>query len=325
MAASARVTRPSKLISGLSAFPITPHSDSGVVDCNALATLVQRLVSANVDSIGLLGSTGSYAYLDRTERRRAIEAAAGVIASHSSTTTPEGRGPPLLLVGVGHVRTSAAIDLARDAKEAGASAGLLAPVSYLALTDDEVFAHFVSVAEAVPEFPLVIYNNPGTTNFNFTPVLVRRLSALPSVVGLKNPASGDEHPVLVDRHRVLQEAVAPRLDFSIGSSVDWFAADSMLAGSDAWYSVAGGLFPKPCMAIVAAVQKGDAPEARRLNAELAELWALFTEFTSFRVIYAAANLMGLCDCAPPRPVLPLDEEQTARVSVVLIKLGLMEK
>ena len=65
----------SKLITGLSAFPITPFDASGRVDASALRTLLQRCVAAKTPSIGLLGSTGSYAYLTREERRRAIDVA----------------------------------------------------------------------------------------------------------------------------------------------------------------------------------------------------------------------------------------------------------
>ncbi len=64
---------------GLSAFPITPADPHGHVDTDALVRLVQRLAAAEVDSIGLLGSTGTYAYLTRAERRRAVEAAAGCL------------------------------------------------------------------------------------------------------------------------------------------------------------------------------------------------------------------------------------------------------
>ena len=63
------------LFSGLAAFPITPANADGRVDAPALRDMVGRLVRAKVDSIGLLGSTGTYAYLPRAERRRAIEAA----------------------------------------------------------------------------------------------------------------------------------------------------------------------------------------------------------------------------------------------------------
>jgi 4-hydroxy-tetrahydrodipicolinate synthase len=69
------------LFHGLSAFPITPADEGGRVDTDALATLLGRLQAAGVDSVGLLGSTGTYAYLTRSERRRAVEAAAERVAA----------------------------------------------------------------------------------------------------------------------------------------------------------------------------------------------------------------------------------------------------
>ncbi len=122
------------LLKGLSAFPITPADAGGQVDVAALRRLVAPLCAAGVNSIGLLGSTGSYPYLSRAERRRALEAAIEEAA---------GRLP--ILVGVGALRTDEAVRLAQDAKDAGAAAGLLAPMSYTPLTEDEVFEHFASV------------------------------------------------------------------------------------------------------------------------------------------------------------------------------------
>ncbi len=291
---------------GLSAFPLTPADEAGNVDVAALQLLLIRLVDAKVHSIGLLGTTGSYPYLSRTERRRAIEAAVAQVA---------GRVP--ILAGVGALRTDDAVLLAQDARVAGAAAGLLAPVSYTPLLDDEVFAHFEAVARA-GGLPLVIYNNPGTTHFTFTTDLLARLSRVPGIIAVKNPVPAAE---AVPAHlQALRAATAP--GFSLGYSVDAHAAEALLAGGAAWYSVAGGLFPRPCMAIVAAAQAGDAVEARRLNAGLAPLWDLFREHTSLRVMYAAANLLGLCHAAPPRPILPLPEAAQRRVGEVLGQLGL---
>ncbi len=126
---------PMSAFTGLSAFPITPCDAAGRLDGDGLRRLLTPLVEAGVDSIGLLGSTGTYAYLTREERRRAVSVAAGAVA---------GRVP--LLVGIGALRTDEAVRLARDAKEAGAAAGLLAPVSYTPLTEEEVYAHFATVA-----------------------------------------------------------------------------------------------------------------------------------------------------------------------------------
>ena len=110
--------------------------------------------------------------------------------------------------------------------------------------------------------------------------------------------------------------------FSLGYSVDANAAEAMLAGGDAWYSVVGGLFPDVCLRILAAVRAGDAAEARRLNGRLKPLWDLFTEFSSLRVMYAAVNLLGLCAAAPPRPILPLPEAAQRRVGQALAALDL---
>jgi 4-hydroxy-tetrahydrodipicolinate synthase len=301
-----------KLITGLSAFPITPQDAHGQVDTVALRALLSRLVEARVPSIGLLGSTGSYAYLTRSERRRAVDAAVETVARRT-----------LLLVGIGALRTEDVILLAQDAKDAGADAGLLAPVSYTPLTEDEVYTHFEAVTRAV-DLPLIIYNNPGTTHFTFSTSLITRLSQLPGVIGVKNP--GPPPAEAASKHSALLAAVprgaGPTADFSLGYSGDAVIAESLLAGGDAWFSVVGGLFPAPCMEMVAAVQRGDAAEARRLHARLQPLWELFKELTSFRVCYAAVNILGLCQAAAPLPILPLSAEATARVAVVLRELEL---
>ncbi len=293
-------------IKGLSAFPITPADPQGRVDAGALLVLLKRLTDAGVHSIGLLGSTGSYPYLSRAERRRTIEAAVGHVA---------GRTP--LLVGVGALRTDETVLLAQDAKAAGADAGLLAPVSYTPLLDDEVFTHFETVARAA-DLPLVIYNNPGTTHFSFSPALVARLSQIPGIVGVKNPAPAAG---VVAEALAMLRGMTPA-GFALGYSVDWNAAEALLAGGDAWFSVLGGLFPAPCMQIVAAVARGDAAGVRAANARLQPLFDLFIEFSSLRVVYAAVNILGLCVAAPPRPVLPLPEAAQGRVAAALRALDL---
>ena len=91
---------------GLSAFPVTPADAQGRVEAGALARLVRRLAEAGADSIGLLGSTGTYAYLSRAERRRAIEAAR------------EAAGKVPLIVGAGALRTDEAVALASGSSPA---------------------------------------------------------------------------------------------------------------------------------------------------------------------------------------------------------------
>lgn len=266
-----------------------------------LQGLLGRLTEAGVDSIGLLGSTGSYMYLSREERRRAVEIAAETVAG----ATP-------LMVGIGALRTDEAIALARDAAGAGANGLLLAPVSYTPLSEDEVYEHFTAVASAT-ELPLCIYNNPGTTHFSFSNALLARLAAVARVVAVKNPSAPvAENP---ERHAALQ-ALLPE-DFALGYSGDWNAASALLAGGVGWYSVIGGLLPEPALKLARAAQSDDAVEVARLNQAFAPLWSLFQELTSYRVVYAAANAMGLTAAQPPRPILPLTAADRERVMAAI--------
>ena len=292
------------VVQGLSAFPITPSGPDGRVDVAALRRLVAPLAAAGVDSIGLLGSTGSYPYLTRAERRRALDAALA-----------EAGGRVPILVGVGALRTDEAVRLTEDARDAGAAVGLLAAVSYTPLGDDEVFEHVAAVARA--GLPLCLYDNPSTTHFAFTPALVERLARLDGVVALKSPAPA---PDAVAAHLDALRRATPD-GFSVGCSVDWHAAEALLAGADAWYGVAAGLFPARCLAILRAARSGDAAEARRLDAAMRPLWDLFRAHSSLRVVYAAAEALGICRAEPPRPVLPLSAEIRSEVARVVAALA----
>lgn len=298
----------SDLLRGLIAFPIMPADTAGRIDEPALRGLLRRLLAAEVDGIGLLGSTGTYAYLSRAERRRAVEIAADEIA-----------GRARLLVGIGALRTDEAVALAADARDAGADAGLLAPVSYTPLLDDEVFAHFEAVAAG--GWPICIYDNPGTTHFTFRPELVGRLSRLPGIIGLKTAGAADEVAARHAARHASWRDVAPA-PFSIGYAADWTVTEGLIAGGEAWYSVMGGLFPAPCVTIVRAVAAGDAAEARRLNAELEPFWTLLRRYTGVRVMFAAARHLGLITTAPPRPILPLVPPAVAEVAAVIERLDL---
>ena len=289
------------LFRGLAAFPPTPTDAAGEVDAACVAALVDRLAQAHVDSVGLLGSTGGYAYLTRDQRRSAVAAA---------VQGAKGRGP--LVVGVGALRTDAAVALAEDARDLGADGLLLAPMSYTPLTDEEVFQHVAAVARA-GRLPLCLYNNPTTTHFTFGPALIARLAKLEHVAAIKMPlpAGGGFAGELA----TLRDG-APEV-FAVGYSGDWGAADALLAGADAWYSVVAGLLPKPALALTRAAQAGDAAAARRIDDAFQPLWALFRQFGSFRVMHMMADVLGFGPLAPPLPILPVPEDERGRVETAV--------
>ncbi|WP_216652505.1 dihydrodipicolinate synthase family protein [Nocardioides sp. zg-1308] len=283
-----------RLLTGLSAFPLTPltdETDAGI-DEGAFRTLVTRAAAAAVDSITVLGSTGSYAYLTRDERRRVVQLAA------------QEAGDVPVLAGVGATRTRDVLRYIDDAQQAGAAALLLAPVSYQPLSDEEVYALFEDVTAAV-SVPVVVYDNPGTTHFTFSDDLHARIAQLPAIASIKIPPDYDGPDVLQERVDNLRSQLPAGV--TIGISGDDVAAEGLNAGCDTWYSVLAGTVPDPCRAIVDAAGAGDAARTAELSNRLMPLWNLFFDHGSYRVTSAVAEELGLVAHPNlPRPVRGLD-------------------
>ena len=300
------------MFAGLSAFPLTPFTGAGpdgggVPDLAAYARLVAGLAAAGVDSIGALGSTGGYAYLQREDRRALAQAAVRAAGS-----TP-------VIVGVGAMTTREVLGHAEDAEEAGAAGVLLPPLGYQPLRPAEVRALFERVTAAT-SLPVVVYDNPATTGFTFTDEVHAEVAALPGVVSIKLPPV-DADP---DRARADLAHLRSRLpdEVTLGVSGDRAGARGLLAGCDTWYSVLAGVFPHTCLAITRAALDGDAAFATELSVRLDPVWDLFDRFGSYRVVSAIAAETGLV--TPEglhHPVLPLAGDECEAVRAALSAAG----
>lgn len=294
------------MLTGLSAFPLTPITDDRV-DEEAFVRLVRRLRDAGVDSIGALGSTGSYMYLNRDERARVAALAV------------EAAGAVPVIIGVGALRTRDAVSAVEDAQAAGAAGVLLAPVGYQRLSGDEVYGLFADVTRSL-SVPLVIYDNPGTTHFTFTPELYARIAGLPHVASVKIPGVPADQAAAIGHVTALRDRLPA--GFTIGVSGDASAATGLLAGCDAWYSVLGGTLPELAVELTAAGRSGDADHARALSDRLAPLWELFAAHGSLRVVATIAHLLGLTAAQNlPAPVRGLDEAAHDEVRIALRGIG----
>lgn len=293
------------MFTGLSAFPLTPLREDAL-DEGAFIRLLQRLAVSGVDSIAVLGSTGSYAYLSPEERRRVVRLAAA------------NAGSKPLIVGVGALRTSQVLANIHSAEAAGAAGILLAPVSYQALTDDDVYGLFSDVAKAT-DLPVIVYDNPGTTHFTFSTELYGRIAELPGIASIKIPPVSAA--AAAERISAVRAVIPDHV--TIGISGDAAAAGALSAGCDAWYSVLAGTLPDPALGIMRAVADGRYDDAAAESVQLAPLWNLFAEHGSLRVIAAAAEHLGLAprNCLP-LPVRGLGTAERRQVAAVLSALRL---
>lgn len=296
------------MFTGLSAFPLTPMNEQGINESEFMH-LVQHLAEAEVDSIGVLGSTGNYAYLSIEERARVAQ------------LSVENAGSVPVVIGIGALRTRDVLANAESAQQAGAGGVLLAPVSYQKLTDDEVFDLYATVCHSL-SVPLCVYDNPGTTHFEFSDELHGRIAQLAQVRSIKIP------PVVNDIKRARERVARLRKlipsDVTIGISGDPAAATGLNAGCDAWYSVIGGLFPRTSLALTRAAQAGDPQQANALSDALEPIWALYREYGgSLRVAATIAEVTGkVSQPCLPQPLKTLQGGDRKRVEEVVEQLGL---
>lgn len=296
----------SRAFTGLSAFPLTPLKDDAL-DETAFASLISHLVEAGVDSIGALGSTGSYAYLSRVERARATTLA----VQHAD-------GIPVI-VGIGALRLRDVLDAAEDAQNAGAAGLLLAPMTYQPLTDDEVLGLYEDVAEDL-SVPLVVYDNPGTTHAHFSDELHARIAQIPAVASIKIPPFDDLDSAVV-RVAQLRARIPERI--GLGISGDASGVAGVLAGCDTWYSSLAGVLPKEFCTMFQAASSGDSSRAQGLSERFSKIWKLCARYGSYRVSAAIAEALGLVGTdILPRPVRSLDATGRAAVEAAVARLVL---
>ncbi len=293
------------MFNGLSAFPLTPMQGENV-DLKAVSLLVSRAAKAGVDSLGVLGSTGNYAYLSRDERRAVLEA-----------SVDAADGVPVL-AGIGALRLRDVLTLAGDAQAARASALLLTPVSYQRLTNAEVFGLYEDVA-AETALPIVVYDNPGTTGFTFSDDLHARIAGIPGIAAIKipPPPTGLVSARIGDFRSRLPQGT------SVGISGDWVAAEALVAGCDVWYSVIAGVLPHQAKTLVDHALAGRHELALKASAELEPVWSLFRTYGGLRVTAALAEDLGIVrSSALPPPLRGLDTEGRDKVSQAIRQIRL---
>lgn len=293
---------------GVSAFPLTPFRDREI-DQQSFVTLLERLEQSQVDSIAVLGSTGSYMYLSPAERERAV-----VLAAETVQSKP-------LIVGVGDVATLQVLEHIKVAEQVRASAVLVAPVSYQPLTAHEVFNHFATICENT-ELPVIVYDNPATTHFTFDIELYAHLSELPGIKSIKIPpgfVAGENPSAAIT---ALKAEISD--DVSIGISGDGAAARGLVAGCNLWYSAIAGTLPHLAEEIYGAARSQRPEIAVQVSSKYQPLWDLFAECGgSARAIAAIAELKGLVHSpCLPEPLLSLPNYLQKRVDKVLKELKL---
>jgi len=266
---------------------VTPMHPDGAVDYDGLRRLVDWHVQEGTDAIVAVGTTGESATLEVDEHieviRKIVEFAAGRVP---------------VIAGTGANSTAEAVELTREGKKAGARACLLVTPYYNKPPQEGLYRHYRKVAESV-DVPILLYNVPGRTGCDMLPATVKRLSAIPNIIGLKE-AVGD-----AARIKELLDIGLPK-SFTLLSGDDATACGAILAGFRGDISVTANVAPRLMHEMCAAAFKGDRKQAEALDAKLQPLHKhLFVEPNPIPVKWALQQ-MGRIPAGIRLPLVPLD-------------------
>ena len=291
-------------ISGSIVAIVTPMHEDGSLDLPGMRRLVDFHVQEGTDAIVVVGTTGESPTVDVEEHRELIRTVVSQVA---------GRIP--VIAGTGANSTAEAVELTKFAKAAGADAALSVVPYYNKPTQEGLYQHFRTIAEAV-DIPVILYNVPGRTVADLANDTALRLAQIPNIVGIKD-ATGN-----IDRGSELI-ARAPA-GFSVYSGDDSSACALLLLGAKGNISVVANIAPRLMHEMCAAALKGDLARARELNFRLLGLnRQLFCEANPIPVKWACQQL-GLIEAGVRLPLTPLSAEYHERVRVAMRQAGLVQ-
>jgi len=264
---------------------VTPMSDDGALDLDALRRLVDWHITEGTDGIVIVGTTGESPTVSFDEHCLLIR-----------TTVEQAAGRVPVIAGTGANSTSEAIELTECAKRAGAQAGLSVVPYYNKPTQEGLYQHYKKIAEAV-DLPLILYNVPGRTVADLSNDTTLRLAQVPGIVGVKDATGSMERAGDLIRR-------APK-HFALYSGDDASGMPFMLLGGHGVISVTANVAPKRMHEMCVAAFAGNLPRARELNNMLLPLHSmLFVEANPIPVKWACAEL-GLIPSGLRLPLTPL--------------------
>ncbi|MDX1551264.1 MAG: 4-hydroxy-tetrahydrodipicolinate synthase [Marinobacter sp.] len=291
------------MITGSLVALVTPMHSDGSIHWEHLDKLVDFHLDNGTHGIVAVGTTGESATLDPDEHMRVV----GHIIKRVDRRIP-------VIAGTGGNSTREAIELTEEAHKLGADACLLVVPYYNKPTQEGLYRHFKTIAEAVP-VNQILYNVPGRTACDMLNETVERLADIPNIIGIKD-ATGN-----IPRGAELIEAVKGRL--VVYSGDDATAAGLMLAGGKGNVSVTANVAPGAMAALCEAAIAGDRAETDRLNELLMPLnRKLFLEANPIPVKWAL-HRMGMIGEGIRLPLTPLSDKFHGEVEEALRASGVL--
>ncbi len=282
---------------------VTPMHEDGSLDLQTYRALVDWHVAQGTNAIVAVGTTGESPTVDVDEHLELIR-----------VTVEQAAGRIPVIAGTGANSTLEAIELTREAKALGAQASLQVVPYYNKPTQEGLYQHFKTIAEAV-DLPVILYNVPGRTVADLAHETTMRLAQIPNIVGIKDATGNIERGEWLIRE-------APE-GFAVYSGDDGTAVALMLLGGHGNISVTANVVPDLMSKLCGLAMAGNARQAADLQLKLLPLHrAMFIEANPIPVKWALTR-MGKIKSGIRLPLVGLSNSQHAVVESALKSLGVM--
>ncbi len=283
---------------------VTPFSNDGTLDVDALRSLVQFQLSEGIDFLVPCGTTGEAPTLEHEEYLGVIR----VVAQ-------EAKGKVPVIAGVGGNSTRKICSLAQEVSALGVQGILSVAPYYNKPTQEGLYQHFKAIADST-ELPVILYNVPSRTSSNIEPATVARLAEIPNIIGIKE-ASGS-----ITQQMEVLHLVDPK--FKVLSGDDAFTFPLMALGGAGVISVISNEIPKQMTKLVHLLLDGKYDDARKLNAKLLPLMKVNFIETNPIPVKAALAMMGKIKEVYRLPMCAMKPENRARLESALAAEGLLQ-
>lgn len=292
------------IFEGVATALVTPMYDDGRVNFDRFKSLIDEQIEAGIPALVICGTTGESATMTLEEHAEVIR----VAIKHAN-------GRVKIIAGAGSNDTACAIDLAKEAEEAGADALLVVTPYYNKATQNGLVAHYTAIANSV-KLPIILYNVPSRTGVNIKPETYAKLADVDNIVAIKE-ANGDISSVV--KTRLL---CGDKLDIYSGN--DDQIIPIMALGGKGVISVLSNVMPKETVEMCDKMLSGDLEGAAAMQIQLSSLIdALFIEVNPIPC-KEAMNLMGM-NMGPTRlPMTPMEDSTKAVLINELKKFELIK-
>lgn len=261
---------------------ITPMNPDESVNFQELRVQVNRQIACGVNGIFCLGTNGEVYALDTAEKLKILE-----------TVLDETKKRVPVYAGTGCICTKDTIELSLEAKKMGADALSIVSPYYVAVSQDEIYACFSEIAEAV-DLPIILYNIPARTGNNIDYKTVKKLAKYENIVGIKDSSGNFDNTL-----RYI-ENTDPRLAVLAGN--DSLILWTLLAGGEGAIAGTANVFPEISVKIYQLWRQGKMEEAKAEQFRLRPFRDVMAMGNPNSVVKRAMNLLGYPVGPARRPV-----------------------